>query len=98
MEKLIPRFHLDPSTIHSLVVDPVLESLLATSLQLVYTESIEHNLEFVVVVRRGDDDVYGDGTATHVATIRVNKKPIAGLRIICSSDTGPLRIAGVWRP
>jgi hypothetical protein len=48
------------------------------------------------VVTDGDDDEYGDGTATHVAVFHINEEKIAGLRIICNSDTGPLVIAGAW--
>jgi len=98
VERLVPRFQRDPTTIHSIVVDPILESILASSLQLVHIESVEQNLKFIVVVSDGDDKEFGDGTATHVASIRVNNKSIAQLRIICSSDTAPLRITGVWTP
>ena len=94
--KLVPGFHKSPSIISGVVVDPVLEPLLAKSLQLVYENSITNDSKYSVVVTTGDNDEYGDGTATHVAVYKINKKAIAGLRVICLSNTDPLLIAGVF--
>ena len=50
----------------------------------------------VVVVSDGDSDFYGDGTATHVASLEVGQQVIGGLRIVCMGKEEPLRIAGVF--
>ena len=94
--KLVPRFVSNPSSIKRFIVDPILEPILASSLQDVVYESTKLNQSFVVVVTSGDDVSYGDGTATHVAVLEVNHHPIAGLRIICETETDPLLIAGVF--
>ena len=93
--KLVPRFQSDPSTIRSLLIDPILEPILASSLTYLYEESLRHHA-YNVVVTRGDNEEFGDGTATHVAMFQIDEKPVTGLRIICESDTDPLRIAGVF--
>ena len=95
VSRLIPRFHADPTLVHSIVVDPILEKTLANSLEFVYANSLQHDIEYVVVVTRGDNMEYGDGLATHVATIQIDEQPIAGYRVICNSDRAPLQIAGV---
>jgi hypothetical protein len=94
--KLVPKFHKSPSIITEVVVDPILEPLVAKSLQLVYDNSITSDSDYSVVVTSGDNEDYGDGTATHVAVFKINKKPIAGLRVICLSNTDPVLIAGVF--
>lgn len=96
VSKLVPRFVSDPTSIQRFVVDPILEPILAATLQSVVIESKKLNQSFVVVVTDGDDDSFGDGTATHVAVLEVDHHPIAGLRIICTSETDPLLIAGVF--
>ena len=96
VSKLVPRFPSSPSIISSVVIDPVLEPLLATYLEFVYINSIDNNVGYDVVVTSGDNEEYGDGTATHIAVFQINKKSVAGLRIICSSDTDPLKIAGIF--
>jgi hypothetical protein len=94
--KLVPLFHVDPSFINDIIINPIIEPTLANSLSAVYSKSKEVGVDFAVVVTDGDDDEYGDGTATHVAVFHINEEKIAGLRIICNSDTGPLVIAGAW--
>lgn len=93
--KLVPRFHADPSTIRPLLLDPVLEPMLASFLTRMHQKSIDHHA-FRIVVTRGDSEEFGDGTATHVATFQIDKKPVTGLRIICKSDDDPLLIAGIF--
>ena len=94
--RLVPKFHNNPSFINSIVVDPILGPTLANSLDVVYVKSEEFNGEFDVVVTGGDDERFGDGTATHVAIFQINSEPVAGLRIICSSETEKLLVAGAW--
>ncbi len=96
VDKLVPRFIVDPTSLQQLVVDPIIEPTLALSLQHVVLTSNQKNKEIVVVVTDGDDLVYGDGSATHVALLEVDHQPIAGLRIICDSETDSLVIAGVF--
>ena len=93
--KLVPRFHSDPSTIRWLVLDPVLEPSLASSLAHLYEKSIDHHA-LRVVVTRGDSKEFGDGTATHVAVFQIDEKPVTCLRIICNRDGDPLRITGIF--
>jgi hypothetical protein len=93
--KLVPQFHMNPSVIQSLLVDPILEPMLASSLSYIYEET-KDNHEYRVVVTRGDNKKFGDGTATHVAMFQVDHTPVTGLRIICEHDGDPLRIAGIF--
>lgn len=94
--RLLPRFVSDPASIQRFVVDPILEPILASTLQSIVLESEKLNQSLVVVVKSGDDVSFGDGTATHVALLEIDHHPIAGLRIICESETDPLLIAGVF--
>jgi|TARA_Y100000294_G_scaffold141292_1_gene135235 hypothetical protein len=94
--KLVPLFMNNPSAIDKFVVNDVLQSTLERSLKQVCEMSAEGGGGFSVVVTNGDTEEYGDGTATHVAVFQINSKPVAGLRIICSSQTDPLLIAGAW--
>ncbi len=94
--KLIPLFHVDPSFINNIIIDPIIKPTLANSLSVVYLKSKEFGGDYAVIVTSGDNDKYGDGTATHVAVFQINEEEVAGLRIICNSDTGPLLIAGAW--
>jgi hypothetical protein len=96
VDKLFPRFIADPSSIQKLVVNPILEPALALSLQHVVLTSTQKNKKIIVIVTDGDNLTYGDGSATHVAMLRVDHQPIAGLRIICDSESDPLVIAGVF--
>ena len=96
VSKLVPRFISDPTSIQHFVADPILEPILALSLQHVVLTSAQKNKKIVVVVTDGDNLTYGDGSATHIALLEVDHEPIAGLRIICESETGPLVIAGVF--
>ena len=93
--KLVPRFHADHSLASRVAIDPVLEMSLANSLEFIYKNSLQSNTGFVVIVTNGDDEQYGDGLATHVATIQINEQRVAGYRIICHSENAPLQIAGV---
>ncbi|MDG1137636.1 MAG: hypothetical protein P8N28_05170 [Phycisphaerales bacterium] len=94
--RLVPLFQLDPSCLSSIVENAVLEPTLANSLEMVYEKSIALGEGVAVVVTSGDNEEYGDGTATHVAVFKVNKEELASLRIICHSDTDPLLITGAW--
>jgi hypothetical protein len=94
--KLVPLFKNNPSAIDKLVVNRVLQSTIESSLKQVCEMSTKCDGRFDVVVTDGDTEEYGDGTATHVAVFQVNSKPVAGLRIICSSETDPLLISGAW--
>ncbi len=96
VNKLVPRFVVDPTSLQQLVVDPIIEPTLALSLRHVVLTSNQKNKEIIVVVTDGDNLVYGDGSATHVALLEVDHQPIAGLRIICDSETDSLVIAGVF--
>lgn len=95
--KLVPRFISDPTSIETIVVDPILEPILASTLRQAFSSSIELDQNIVVTVVGGDDSFYGDGSATHVTFLLVNGRPIAGLRIICESTSDPLLIAGVFK-
>ncbi|MBC8309838.1 MAG: hypothetical protein H8E83_04910 [Planctomycetes bacterium] len=94
--KLVPLFAEDPSSINGFVVDPTLQPILATSLQQAITESRQLHRDIVVVVTGGDHESFGDGTATHVAVLSVDHHSVVGLRIVCSSKTDPVLIAGVF--
>ncbi len=93
--KLVPQYHVNPAAVLPLLADPVLEPMLASSLSYLYNESID-NHTYRVVVTRGDDKEFGDGTATHVAVFQLDNTPVTGLRIICENDGDPLRIAGIY--
>ncbi len=93
--KLVPQYHKNPAVIRSMLVDPILEPMLASSLSYIYEKSMD-NHPFQVVVTRGDNKEFGDGTATHVAMFQVDHTPVTGLRIICKNDGDPLRIAGIF--
>ncbi|MCH2146431.1 MAG: hypothetical protein MK073_01255 [Phycisphaerales bacterium] len=93
--KLVPRAHANPAIVEEVVVNPILKQPLQLSLEYVYHKSIETDKEFQVIVTSGDDEVYGDGRATHVASIEVNHQPIAKYRIICDSVHAKVLIAGI---
>lgn len=94
--QLVPRFAENPNVIEAVVVDPLLQSILATTLQKALRRADVQGLSIVVVVSDGDSDFYGDGTATHVASLEVGQQVIGGLRIVCMGKEEPLRIAGVF--
>ncbi len=96
MVKLVPRFASNPTSLHGFVVDPVLEPILSTTLQNVVRESSFQNRGIEIIVTSGDNKAYGDGTATHVALLNINDRPIVGLRIIFTPETDRLQIAGVF--
>ncbi len=93
--KLVPLFKNNPNVIESVVVDDVLQPTLADSLEQVWLKSSKSG-GFRVLVTEGDDEQYGDGTATHVALFQIDTETVVGLRIICLSDTDPLLITGAW--
>ena len=93
--KLVSQYHVNPSVVLPLLVDPVLEPSLASSLSYLYNKGVD-NHPYRVVVTRGDDKAFGDGTATHVAMFQLDNTPVTGLRIICADDGDPLRIAGIF--
>ena len=95
VSKLIPQYLSNWSVIRPLLVDQILDPMLASSLSYIYEEA-RGNHEYRVVVTRGDNKEFGDGTATHVAMFQVDQTPVAGLRIICENDGDPLRIAGIF--
>ena len=94
VKKLIPQYQASPSAINSMLVDPILKPSLKSSLSYIYKKSTESQA-FSVVVSCGDSEEYGDGTATHVAVLCLNNKPVTSLRIICENENAPLKIAGV---
>jgi len=94
--RLVPLFHNDPTIINDIVTNSIIQPTLADSLTAVFLKSTEQGGHFEVIVTEGDDAVYGDGSATHVAVFKVNTEIVAGLRIICFTDTDPLLIAGAW--
>ena len=95
VSKLVPQYHANPAVIRPLLVDPILEPMLASSLSYIYEET-KSDHEYRVVVTRGDNKEFGDGTATHVAMFQVDQTPVTSLRIICENDGDPLRIAGIF--
>jgi len=97
VSKLVPRFISDPTSIETVVVDPILEPILASTLRQAFSTSTELHQKIVVTVVGGDDSLYGDGSATHVAFLQIDDRPIAGLRIICESASDPLLIAGGFK-
>jgi len=94
--KLVPLFHNNPDLAEEFVVDPILQSTLVRSLDTVYEKSMGFNGKFEVLVTSGDNELYGDGTATHVAVFQINHEPVAGLRIICPSSSDSVLVAGAW--
>ena len=95
VEKLVPRAHANPAIVEEIVVNPVLKKPLQLSLEYVYHHSIKTDVEFQVIVTNGDDEIYGDGLATHVASIEVNHQPLAKYRVICGSENAKVLIAGI---
>lgn len=95
VSKLVPQYHANPSVVRPLLVDPILEPMLASSLSYIYEET-KSDHEYRVVVTRGDNKEFGDGTATHVAMFQVDQTPVTSLRIICENFGDPLRIAGIF--
>ena len=95
VSKLVPQYHANPSVIRPLLVDPTLEPMLASSLSYIYEET-KSDHEYRVVVTRGDNKEFGDGTATHVAMFEIDQTPVTGLRVICEYYGDPLRIAGIF--
>ena len=94
--QLVPLFQNDPTIINDIVTNSIIQPTLADSLKAVFLRSAEQGECFEVIVTKGDDTVYGDGSATHVAVFQVNTETVAGLRIICFTDTDPLLITGAW--
>jgi hypothetical protein len=94
--QLVPRFAENPNVIEAVVIDPLLQSILATTLQRALWQADAQGVSIVVVVSDGDSDFYGDGTATHVASLEVGQQVIGGLRVVCVGEEDPLRITGVF--
>jgi hypothetical protein len=94
--RLIPLFHSDPTVISDIVLSPILEPTLANSLLAAHEQLGKHGETFSILVLDGDNKEYGDGSATHVVIFTANEKEIAGLRIICHSETDRLMVAGAW--
>ncbi len=93
--KLIPRAHANPAIVEEFVVNPILKQPLQLSLEYVYDNSINTDLEFQVIVTNGDDEVFGDGRATHIALVEVNNQPLAKYRVICDSEHAKVLFAGI---
>ena len=96
VSKLVPEFAENPKSLRGIVLDPILEPMLASTLQEVLDCSVAQNELVVVIVRGGDSVLFGDGSATHVALLEVDHQIVGGLRIVCSSQNEPLIIAGVF--
>lgn len=94
--KLVPLLQNNPEVLHTLVTNAVLTPALVHSLETVSLKSQKNGGVFNVLVTEGDNEEYGDGSATHVAVFQINNEQIASLRIICASDSDPLLITGVW--
>ena len=93
--KLVPQYQSNPSSIHEILIDPMLKPMLASSLSYLYKQDAGNN-SIQVIVTRGDNTEFGDGTATHVAMFHLDNTPITGLRIICNSKREPLQITGIF--
>jgi hypothetical protein len=94
--KLVPLLQNNPEVFNTLVTNAVLAPTLVHSLETVSLRSLKHGGVFDVLVTEGDNEEYGDGSATHVAVFRINNEQVVGLRIICATDSDPLLITGVW--
>ena len=92
----MPLLQNNPEVFDTLVTNAVLAPTLVHSLETVSLRSLKHGGVFDVLVTEGDNEEYGDGSATHVAVFRINNEQVAGLRIICATDSDPLLITGVW--
>ncbi len=93
---LVPNYVKNPNSLRGVVVDPILESALATTLQQVFDYSVAQQQSVVVVVTEGDSSLYGDGSATHTALLEVDQRVVGGLRIVCFSELEPVLVAGVF--
>lgn len=93
---LVPRFAENPNSLQDIVVDPLLQQILASTLQAAMNKARVQDSAIVVIVTSGDSALYGDGTATHVALLEVDHQIIGGLRVVCLGKEEPLRIAGVF--
>ena len=94
--KLVPLLQNNPGVLDSLVTNAILAPTLVQSLERVSVKSMQHGGVFDVFVTEGDNEEFGDGSATHVAVFQINNERVASLRIICTTDSDPLLIAGVW--
>ncbi len=88
----------NPRLVERVAINGVVAKPLARSIELICRDWSGNTTDLQIVVSAGDHEHYGDGLATHVATISLEGNPIAGLRIICTRRTEPLQIAGVWTP
>jgi hypothetical protein len=94
--KLVPLLQNNPEFLDTFVTNAVLAPTLVHSLEAVSLQSSKHGGAFDVLVTQGDNGEHGDGSATHVAVFQINNEQIAGLRIICATESDPLLITGVW--
>jgi hypothetical protein len=94
---LVPNYVKNPKSLQGVVVDPLLEPALATTIQRVFDYSVAQQQSVVVVVTEGDSLLYGDGSATHTALLEVDQQVVGGLRIVCFSEFEPVLVAGVFK-
>lgn len=96
--RMVPRCCLDPQAAEEFILDPVLTGPVMSSFRVLCDRWSGDMDDIAVIVRVGDHAGFGDGSATHVATISLAGDPVAGLRVICTREAGPVRIVGVWSP
>jgi len=92
----------DPDTGALSAAEPLLPPGLGGSLRMLRSDLLGHDEQAVVDVRPGDNDRYGDGTATHTAVIMVEGRGRLGLRIV-HEDNGrtlleKVRVIGYFVP
>ena len=78
--------------------NPVLAKSIVDLLKVICLELPADLTGLEVTVHSGDSSAYGDGTATHIAMIRINGKEKLGLRIVKQSISGDMEIIGRWLP
>lgn len=96
--ELIPLIRNNPEIVNKIVVDPVLSGPVGKTLSEVSRVWSGNKKDLLVTVTTGDDPIYGDGTATHVAIVDVGEHDIVRLRILCDGKNSPMFIAGIWTP
>jgi len=96
--ELIPMIRNNPKVVDTLVIDPVLFTIVSKTLSEASLGWSGNKEDLTVVVTVGDDPDFGDGSATHVAIIDVGKHQTIGLRILCDDKDSPVYIAGIWTP
>jgi hypothetical protein len=96
--ELIPLVQNNPEIVDNMVIDPVLCAPVSKALTEVSMGWSGDKNDLFVTVTTGDDPVFGDGTATHVAIVGVGERSAVGLRILCKDKNSPMIIAGIWTP